>query len=272
MAESKEEEYVHRVYNEIATHFSETRYKPWPIVEAFLKAQACGSVGLDVGCGNGKYLGVNPGVFLIGSDRSEGLIGCAQSICAAYNVLVADGLHLPHRDGTFDFAISIAVVHHWATRERRIAAIRHILAKLRDGGELLVYCWALEQRGSRRGYHEGMDQDVLVPWVLQRKQQPRQSRPKAVPPDLSGVPAAEREAHLERWRREQRELRAREEPAAAGPAPEQADTKYRYYHLYREGELQEDCQLAGGVVLRDGYEKDNWYVVVQKPHRQPVVT
>jgi tRNA (uracil-5-)-methyltransferase TRM9 len=64
-----EAEYVHGVYEQIAAHFSSTRYKPWPIVESFLKAQPDGSVGLDVGCGNGKYLAVNPRIFILGSDR-----------------------------------------------------------------------------------------------------------------------------------------------------------------------------------------------------------
>ena len=95
------------------------------------------------------------------------MIKCAQQISEnKYNLGVADGLALPHPDGTFDFAISIAVIHHFATEERRIEAVQHILSKLREGGEALIYCWALEQETSRRGYKEGDDQDVLIPWVL----------------------------------------------------------------------------------------------------------
>ena len=100
MADLKEQEYVHDVYNEIAPHFSQTRYKPWPIVWSFLMEQTPGSIGIDVGCGNGKYLAVNPNVFLIGSDRSSGLIDCAAQINGQYNVLIADGMNLPHRDNT----------------------------------------------------------------------------------------------------------------------------------------------------------------------------
>ena len=43
--------------------------QPWPLIEKFLKEIPPGSVGLDVGCGNGKYLGVNSDIFMIGSDR-----------------------------------------------------------------------------------------------------------------------------------------------------------------------------------------------------------
>ena len=89
--EAYEEEHVHTVYEQIASHFSSTRYKvrrkdiwtaiycngrvcwylsqPWPIIERFLKGLAPGSVGLDVGCGNGKYLAVNRDIFIVGSDR-----------------------------------------------------------------------------------------------------------------------------------------------------------------------------------------------------------
>lgn len=44
-------------------------YQPWPIVERFLQNLPPGAIGLDVGCGNGKYLAVNKNVFIIASDR-----------------------------------------------------------------------------------------------------------------------------------------------------------------------------------------------------------
>lgn len=50
-----EEDHVHDVYEAIASHFSQTRYKPWPIVAEFLSAQPLGSIGLDAGSGNGDF-------------------------------------------------------------------------------------------------------------------------------------------------------------------------------------------------------------------------
>lgn len=44
-------------------------FQPWPIVEQFLQSLPAGSVGLDVGCGNGKNLQVNRDVFIVASDR-----------------------------------------------------------------------------------------------------------------------------------------------------------------------------------------------------------
>ncbi|CAN3358597.1 tRNA (carboxymethyluridine(34)-5-O)-methyltransferase [Diutina catenulata] len=213
----QESQYVHDVYNEIAPHFSSTRFKPWPVVENFLTSRTPGSVGIDVGCGNGKYLGVNKQVFMVGTDRSEGLIECAHGINADYNLGIADGLALPHSDNRFDFAISIAVIHHFSTPERRQQAIAHILSKVAPGGHFLVYCWALEQEKSRRGYKPGeTEQDLLVPWVFRQKDKPD-------------------------------------------------ETKYRYYHLYKEGELEADCVATGMcTVTETGYDRDNWWAIVER--------
>lgn len=163
--ESYEEAHVHAVYSQIAAHFSSTRYKPWPIVSQFLTSRAPGSVGLDVGCGNGKYLAVNKDIFMLGSDRSHELVTFARQH-EPHVAVVADTLALPHPPGRFDFAICIAVVHHMSTRERRREAVTGLLQCLTLTGQALVYVWALEQKSSRRGWEEGGEQDVMVPWVM----------------------------------------------------------------------------------------------------------
>lgn len=209
-----EEEHVHAVYNQIASHFSNTRYKPWPIVEKFLLSQADHSLGCDVGCGNGKYMDVNKKVLVLGSDRSDELIKLARDHNPAREVLVCDAIQNAHPRGRFDFAISIAVIHHFSTPERRQEAVRAVLDTLRPQGQALIYVWALEQKTSRRGWHEGMDQDVMVPWV------------KKTADGADG------------------------------------EVKYRYYHLYRDGELAGDVAAVGGRVVESGYEKDNWWVIL----------
>ncbi|KAJ9480655.1 hypothetical protein VN97_g12889 [Penicillium thymicola] len=168
--EAYEQQNVHEVYQEIAQHFSATRYKAWPIVERFLTGLTPGAVGLDVGCGNGKNLMVNRDVFIIASDRSENLARIALQH-QPHSTVVADILDLPHRDATFDFAISIAVVHHLSTPARRVQAVAEILrtvkhgSETQEGGQILIYAWALEQKNSRRGWDTGDEQDRMVPWV-----------------------------------------------------------------------------------------------------------
>ncbi|KAL2675017.1 hypothetical protein Neosp_011197 [[Neocosmospora] mangrovei] len=231
--ETYEATHVHAVYEAIAPHFSATRHKPWPRVASFLQDQPPGSIGLDVGCGNGKYLRVNPAVHLLGSDRSPALVKLARTELrrpradgkdddprvSDVDVAVADGFALPYRRAAADFVICIAVVHHMSTRVRRQEAVAALLDCVTPkAGRVLVYVWALEQASSRRGWDTGSDQDRLVSWVMRK--------PKG------------------------------EEPGG---------TYQRYYHLYREGELEEDVVAAGGKVEESGYERDNWWVVCSRP-------
>lgn len=88
--------------------------------------------------------------------------------------MVADVLELPHPSAVFDFALSVAVIHHLSIRERRVAAISSILELLKPQGKALLYVWALEQASSRRGWDEGDDQDVMVPWVMKTKSAAKQ--------------------------------------------------------------------------------------------------
>ncbi|KAF1990908.1 uracil-5--methyltransferase TRM9 [Aulographum hederae CBS 113979] len=250
-----ESEHVHQVYEQIASHFSSTRYKPWPIVERFLLSLPDGSIGLDIGCGNGKYLSVNKNVYILASDRSTNLTKIA-STHQPHSALVADTIALPHKPASFDFAISIAVVHHLSTPERRREAIHSILALLRraengkEAGKALIYVWALEQKDSRRGWDSGNDQDVLVPWVMKEKRpkQPKKNRSKDSTADEDPTKKDEN-VDLEN-------------NSAVGPKHQSGEkTFHRYYHLYRSGELEQDITHADGLVLDSGYEKDNWWAI-----------
>lgn len=140
---------------------------------------------------------------------------------------MADVLNLPHPGSLFDFAVSIAVVHHLSTAARRVEAIREILRVLKPdsdgepGGRALIYVWAVEQKNSRRGWDKGDEQDVMVPWVMKN----------------------------------------------SSPGTKQSDQPrvfHRYYHLYEDGELVREISSAGGRVLESGYEKDNWWAVATR--------
>lgn len=94
-----EDQHVHAVYDQIASHFSSTRYKvgsdspqmisinlpaqPWPIIAKFISDLPPGWIGLDSGTGNGKYLALPvdlPGsVLTVGLDRSRNLLLIARN-------------------------------------------------------------------------------------------------------------------------------------------------------------------------------------------------
>ncbi|BBG95701.1 S-adenosyl-L-methionine-dependent methyltransferases superfamily protein [Prunus dulcis] len=148
-----EKKYVHHVYDAIAPHFSSTRFAKWPKVANFLSSLPSGSLVLDAGCGNGKYLGFNPDCFFIGCDISAPLI----KICAdrGHEVLVADAVDLPYRTGFGDAAISIAVLHHLSTEGRRKKAIEELIRVVKKGGLVLITVWAVEQE----------DKSLLAKWT-----------------------------------------------------------------------------------------------------------
>ncbi|KAF9477351.1 S-adenosyl-L-methionine-dependent methyltransferase [Pholiota conissans] len=260
--ETYEDQNVHNVYDEIATHFSSTRYKPWPIIANFLSSLMTGWIGLDSGTGNGKYLPLpldRPGdIWTIGLDRSRNLLEIARKAGRSdftREVLVGNVLDNPWRPAVFDYAISIATIHHLATHERRRLAVKRLLECVApDHGRVLIYVWAIEQDElSRRKVIEDNDpsppigKDVVVPWVLSKELSKSSTSSKQI----------------------------------AGP-----QVYNRYYHMFAKGELLRlvleaaaELQLQVGSrpkaedavqndtrgieVVQDGWERSNYYVEVR---------
>ncbi|KAG6002823.1 hypothetical protein E4U21_002738 [Claviceps maximensis] len=290
---SYEDTHVHAVYEAIAPHFSATRHSPWPFVKQFLLAQPPSSVGLDIGCGNGKYLAVNPALHILGCDRSASLVALANQqhgkACQdnkhkdnkhkdnkndqkrdgnkdkseggnkdnhAAALLTADSLALPFRPHSADFIICIAVIHHFSTPQRRRAAIEALLGCLRRGtGRALIYVWALEQGSSRRGWNEASEQDTLVPWVMKRKKEKKKTTTTTIKRDNND--------DNDKGKSNSSSERQEVEPDKDKDKEEEEQTYQRYYHLYREGELEEDARHAGGEICESGYERDNWWVILK---------
>ena len=76
--------------------------------------------------------------------------------------MYCDNLNLPLKDESLDAALSIAVIHHIATVERRVRALRELARVLRVGGKVMISVWAMEQKHRKFG-----SQDVLIPWHRQ---------------------------------------------------------------------------------------------------------
>jgi tRNA (uracil-5-)-methyltransferase TRM9 len=149
------------VYSKIASHFSQTRYKRWPVVARFLENQSGTSFGLDLGCGNGK----NMSRSMLGMDNCPEFL----EICQGKELegLLADiSCAFPFRP-FFDYAICIAVLHHLPDPTARVMALEGMRDVLAPGASFLVFVWALENNESVRR-HKDLEwlnpQDVLVPW------------------------------------------------------------------------------------------------------------
>ena len=164
-------------------------------------------------------------------------------------------------------------------------------------GQALLFVWALEQKSSRRGWSAGDEQDQLVPWVLknndsaEKQGKNKKTRGRLRVEVVGGEVGAGDEARgVERSEAE----RSRGDPGTTAPvsnvgvasgakqirqgeaAPDhvsdktnasQAHTLHRFYHLYAESELEGECAEAGAVVVESGYDRDNWWVVIEAGDR-----
>lgn len=212
-----EQKHVKEVYESIASHFSSTRYSPWPQVVNFIRSLGPSELLLDVGCGNGKYMKEHVNTY--GCDNSTNLA----SICKRKEgeVLLADNLNLPYRSDTYDAVISIAVIHHFASVERRIRSIQQLVRVCRPSGRILIYVWAFEQTGRNQGKYQ--EQDAYIPWTLSSR--------------FRGKHTTEDDTVL-----------------------------LRYYHLFRQGELErliDEC-TTGVLVEQSGFDHQNWFVILRK--------
>lgn len=276
-----EKKYVHRVYDAIAPHFSATRFAKWPKVSTFLNNLQSGSVILDAGCGNGKYLGLNPNCFFIGCDISAPLI----QICSdrGHEVLVADAVNLPYRTGYGDAAISIAVLHHLSTEHRRIKAIDELVRVVKKGGLVLITVWAVEQE----------DRSLVNKWTpltgkyLEEWIGPGSPRVRSVSSvTLESIPESEVSGsfgengdkkekqqeyfvpwHLPYHRAEVNgaSVGAVENGLARKDDQKGAIVYDRYYHVFGEGELERLVSgMKNAVIVDQFYDKSNWCVILEK--------
>ncbi|KAL3845314.1 hypothetical protein ACJIZ3_002717 [Penstemon smallii] len=295
-----EKKYVHRVYDAIAPHFSSTRFAKWPKVQLFLNSLPSGSLILDAGCGNGKYLGLNPNCYFIGCDISAPLI----NICSdkGNEVLVADAVNLPYRTGYGDAAISIAVLHHLSTESRRKKAVDELLRVVKTGGLVLITVWAREQEDNTLlNKWTPLAQKYLAEWV--GPSSPRGSprvRSSSSSFSLQSIPETEvngsgvvqlnsinedcsldsgiekgnvyQQEYFVPWHLpyHRAEVSGASADAVANGFARKDDKKgavvyNRYYHVFSEGELERLVSGVDGAVIVDRfYDKSNWCIILEK--------
>jgi tRNA (uracil-5-)-methyltransferase TRM9 len=155
------------IYDHIALHFNETRKAIWSRVGKFLDNIPKYSLVADIGCGNGKYTCYRQDIFVIANDICIPLLDLIEknSSSSSYGCCIADGLYLPYKTKSFQYAISIAVLHHISDYESRLKFIKNIINILEPGGKLLFTVWALEQTIKPKWIWQGNDGDYLIPWL-----------------------------------------------------------------------------------------------------------
>ncbi|NXO52968.1 ALKB8 protein, partial [Aramus guarauna] len=238
----------------------------------------------------------------VGCDRSKNLV----DICGEKNfqAFVCDALSVPIRSGSCDACISIAVIHHFSTAERRLATIRELARLLRPGGTALIYVWAMEQEyknqkskylkeknGSKDKDEEintGMAQRLLCDQMPDSSSQDSVCSDRLLnvskDEDCDAKPVADSRlpVHTNRtsfhsqdllvpWHLKGSTKKKGESgdtvsfPAGSQEQQELSPVFHRYYHVFCEGELEAACRSLDGVrVQKSYYDQGNWCVVLEK--------
>lgn len=157
------------IYDHFALHFNETRKAIWSNVGKFLDNIPKYSLVADIGCGNGKYTCYRQDIFVIANDICIPLLQTIENKYKykyeyLYDCCVANGLYLPYKEKKFQYAISIAVLHHISDYESRLKFIKNIINILEPGGKLLFTVWAHEQTIKKKWIWQG-NGDYLIPWL-----------------------------------------------------------------------------------------------------------
>lgn len=253
LAVKLEIENVHNVYNEIGNHFSETRHTPWPNVEEFVSSIPNNSILIDVGCGNGKYLALNQEILKLGCDRSSTLLEVCQE--KNFNVFQCDCLHIPLKDASVDACISIAVIHHLATKERRVRAIREMSRVLVKGGRALIYCWAKNQA-----------KDNKKSSYLKQSGKSEKIRPVVEAQEISVNDDLSLPIHTNRTQFAQQNVFVPWKLKDNKDSPKSEEKVFmRYYHVFEEHELANMCKEVETIKLQKSYyDQGNWCVIFEK--------
>lgn len=105
---------------------------------------------IDIGCGTGrwsKYLSGAAG-FIEAVDPSQAIFAAAKQLSGIENVRLTKASieTLPFKDETFDFAMSVGVLHHIPDTMK---ALKDCVKKLKPGGYFYVYLYYnMDNRGS----------------------------------------------------------------------------------------------------------------------------
>ena len=100
---------------------------------------------LDVGCGSG-FNAVTMSMLgwdVTGCEINEDIVAHAKETCRSYGyeipVDVGENEHLPYADATFDFLLSMNVIHYAESRQGMERSIREYARILKPGGRILLF-------------------------------------------------------------------------------------------------------------------------------------
>lgn len=164
------------LYSNIINEFDKTRGYVWPCLKKFISSiPNKNQLSLyEAGCGNGRNL-----IYATSSGfkNVSGIDICPEfvKICNDKKLDVARGNILDSLDKKYDIILSVAVIHHLDTEEKRILAIKNLLNGLKQYGILFLTFWSYEVGDSivKKKLELG---DNFVPWRSKRTKQILENR------------------------------------------------------------------------------------------------
>eukprot|EP00058_Branchiostoma_floridae_P015335 XP_002600823.1 hypothetical protein BRAFLDRAFT_215107 [Branchiostoma floridae] len=273
-----EQQHVHQVYEDIASHFSSTRHSPWPRVVDFLKTQPIGALVVDVGCGNGKYLGVNKDVYSVSITITSFIVnicGTNEGRCAHQDSLLFTRYRTTHDE----FLTSPLKL------ERRMKAVKELTRLLKPGGKALIYVWAFEQeyknvksnylkdtKGNEPQTDDVRDKSSTTTDDIRGATSPDVSQNDSVQQQDVGLPvhvnrtSFKSQDMLVPWHfRDGAKKQQRDSHPGVKEKSQEGPVYHRFYHVFKDGEIEELCNSVPGIsVIERYYDKGNWCVIIQK--------
>lgn len=144
-------------YNLIADKYASVRDKSWKEMDFLFDYIKKGERVLDLGCGNGRFYPNMRKSEYIGVDNSEKLIELAKKNYPDADFRIASAFKLPFEDGSFDKVVSVAVLHHIPSEEKREEFVKEIKRVLKNDGILILTVWNLREKQNKTG-------NVFVDW------------------------------------------------------------------------------------------------------------
>lgn len=161
-------EHNRKVYNKIATHFSNTRTTVWDDLLPLGKYSKPGDKILDVGCGNGRLYHLfekKQGVSYIGIDQSNALIKIAKKQAPKGKFVLGEMTKLPFKKGEFDIVYCIAAFHHLPDEKFRLKALKEMKRVVKSGRYVILSNWNLDSHGAKKKWGAGnSERDFMIPW------------------------------------------------------------------------------------------------------------
>jgi tRNA (uracil-5-)-methyltransferase TRM9 len=166
---------VKDVYNKIASNFDVTRRYYWKCVKDYIYFNNNNNNNnynniinnkikiLDVGCGNGRYIPLMNNFDIYAIDNSEELLKIVNDKYPFVKTFCNDVTSLNFENNLFDNIISIAVIHHLSTEERRIKMINEIIRVLKPGGTALITAWSNSIKKDKFNILDG-NNNYMIPW------------------------------------------------------------------------------------------------------------